>query len=81
MPTNKLSLDKPVVYEITVPGNLEKRFLDWNGGLEITINTTEVENPTSTISIKVDQAGLQGFLRYLYSLGLPILSVSCIELC
>ena len=75
MQIKKLSLDQPVLYKITVPGNLENRFLDWNGGLKITINNLDVENPTTTISIKVDQAGLQGFLRYLYSLGLPLISV------
>ena len=75
MTTNKLSLDQPVVYEITVPGKFDQKYLDWNGGLKITYPAGQTQNPITTIMITVDQAGLQGFLRYLYSLGLPIISV------
>lgn len=28
----KLTLDRPVTYQIKVPGALDKKWLDWNGG-------------------------------------------------
>lgn len=79
MTINKLSLDQPALYEITVPGKFEEGFLDWNGGLKITLHTHLTDNPTTIMAIKLDQAGLQGFLRYLYSLGLPLISVICVD--
>ena len=33
----------------------------------------------TTLTGIVDQAALQGLLRRLYSLGLPLISVNCIE--
>jgi hypothetical protein len=35
--------------------------------------------PVSTLTGVLDQAALQGLLRRLYSLGLPLISVHCIE--
>mgnify|MGYP001379731286 CR=1 FL=1 len=79
MTTNKLSLDQLMVYEITVPGKFEHKYLDWNGGLKIKYPAGRTPNAITTIIITVDQAGLQGFLRYLYSLGLPLISVLCVD--
>jgi len=35
--------------------------------------------PVTTLTGKLDQAALHGLLRRLYSLGLPLISVNCIE--
>ncbi len=35
--------------------------------------------PVTTLTGTVDQAALQGLLRWLYSLGLPLISVNCLE--
>jgi hypothetical protein len=35
--------------------------------------------PTTTLTGTVDQAALQGLLRRLYALGLPLISVNSIE--
>jgi len=35
--------------------------------------------PVTTLTGSVDQAGLQGMLRRLYALGLPLISVECVE--
>ena len=39
MGKKKLTLDQPVTYQIKVPGILDEKWLDWNGGL-----TVKVEN-------------------------------------
>ena len=36
-------------------------------------------SPVTTLTGTVDQAALQGLLRRLYSLGLPLISVFCLE--
>lgn len=75
----KLTLYQPLTYQIKVPGVLDKKWLDWNGGLRVTIEGERNGVPVSVLTITVDQAGLQGLLRYLYSLGLPLISVRCVE--
>jgi hypothetical protein len=62
-----------------VPGELDKSWSDWAGGMTITIES-EGDGPSfTTLTGTVDQAALQGLLRRLYSLGLPLVSVNCIE--
>jgi hypothetical protein len=77
---NKLTLYKPAVYEIKVPGELDTSWSDWAGGMEISVEG-EVEGTwvTTLTGAVVDQAALQGLLRRLYSLGLPLLSVVCVD--
>jgi hypothetical protein len=76
----KLTLDRPVTYQIKVPGALDKKWLDWNGGMMVMVESDKNSGPITTLTIKVDQAALQGLLRYLYSLGLPLISVICVDL-
>lgn len=73
-----ISLDQSVRYEIRVPGELDLAWLDWFSGTNITIEQNDEDKPITTISGLFDQAGLQGLLRQLYALGLPILSVFCV---
>jgi hypothetical protein len=75
---SKLTLDRTVTYLIKVPGVLDKKSLDWHSGMAI---TTEMDGnePITSLTITVDQAGLHGLLRHLYFLGLPLISVVCIE--
>lgn len=75
----KLTLYQPITYQIKVPGALDEKWLDWNGGLRVTIESDRNGDPISTLTITVDQAGLQGLLRHLYSLGLPLISVLCVD--
>jgi len=76
----KLTLDRPAIYQIKVPGELGESWSDWAGGMTITVES-EGEGPPVTIltGIVADQAALQGLLRRLYSLGLPLISVNCVE--
>jgi hypothetical protein len=75
----KLTLDRPVRYEIRVPGELDVSWSDWTGGMRITLESEGEGSPVTTLTGTIDQAALQGLLRRLYSLGLPLISVRCVE--
>ena len=75
----KLSLHRPATYEIKVPGELDQSWSDWAGGITIAVESEGDGPPVTTLTGTFDQAALQGFLRRLYSLGLPLISVNCVE--
>jgi hypothetical protein len=75
----KLSLDRPATYQIRVPGLLDESWADWAEGLTITVEGEGEGPPVTTLAGRLDQAALQGLLRRLYSLGLPLVSVVCLE--
>ena len=74
---NRLTLDQLVQYSIVVPGYLNEEWSDWIEGLSISVEVDMNNQPITTLSCCLDQAGLQGLLRRLYALGLPLISVSC----
>jgi hypothetical protein len=67
------------MYQIIVPGELDKKWLNWNEGMTAMIESDKIGAPITILTITVDQAALQGLLRHLYSLGLPLVSVICVE--
>ncbi len=75
----KLTLDRPATYQIKVPGHLDESWSEWAGGMTVTVESKENEPPVTILTGTVDQAALQGLLRRLYSLGLPLISVICVE--
>jgi len=75
---HKLTLDRPATYEIRVPGQLDKSWLQWNEGITVRVEGEEDWLDT-TLIVTVDQAALQGLLRRLYSIGLPLISVICVQ--
>ena len=75
----KLSLDQPATYQIKVPGHLDESWSDWDGKMTVTVETEGDGPPVSTLTGTIDQAALQGLLRRLYSLGLPLISVNWVE--
>jgi len=75
----KLNLDQPATYQIKVPGELDESWSDWIGGMTIAVECEGEGQPITALTGLLDQAALQGLLRRLYSLGLPLLSVSCLE--
>ena len=75
----KLTPDRPATYQIKVPGHLDESWSDWAGGMTITVQSESDESPITTLTGIVDQAALHGVLRRLYSLGLPLISVNCVE--
>jgi hypothetical protein len=75
----KLTLDRPATYRIKVPGHLDESWSEWTGGMTIKVESEGDCPPVTTLTGSLDQAALQGLLRRLYSLGLPLISVNCIE--
>ena len=75
----KLTLFRPVTYQIKVPGLLDESWSDLNEGMTIAIDCNSNDPPVTILTGSLDQAALQGLLRNLYSLGLPLISVLCIE--
>ena len=82
-PGPRLTLDRPVTYQIKVPGQLGKSWSDWASGMDVSVDSKgEGEgnrHPVTTLTGTLDQAALQGLLRRLYSLGLPLLSVNRVD--
>jgi hypothetical protein len=47
--------------------------------MTITVASEGDGSPITILTGTFDQAALQGLLRCLYSLGLPLISVNCVE--
>jgi hypothetical protein len=75
----KPTLHRPAVYEIKVPGELDESWSDWAGGMTIAVESEDEGPPVTTLTGIVDQAALLSLLRRLYSLGLPLISVICVD--
>lgn len=75
----KINLDRPAKYEIKVPGLLNDLWFDSIDSESIDVSNQDDSPPCTTITVMLDQAALQGVLRRLYSIGLPLISVICIE--
>jgi len=75
----KLTLDKPVTYQIKVPGELDNSWSNWIEKLIIEVREENDGPPITTLTCTIDQAALQSILRRLYSLGLPLISAIWIE--
>jgi hypothetical protein len=74
-----ITLDRPATYQIKVPGHINKISADWGSAMTITVESDVNGLPVSTLTGTFDQAALQGLLRRLYSLGIPLLSVNLVE--
>ncbi len=67
---------QPLVYQIRIQCHLGREWTDWFEGL--TIRLTDNGDTLLTGPV-VDQAALHGLLRKVRDLGMPLLSVSCVE--
>ena len=76
---HKFTLDRPATYQIKVPGELDQSWADWDRQISITVDSEGDLPPITTLTGTFDQAALQGLLRRLYSLGLPLISVNYID--
>jgi hypothetical protein len=79
MKEGKPTLDRPTTYQIQVPGELDESWADWIQGMTMAVEREGEDPPVTVLTGTVDQAALHGVLRRLYSLGLPLISVNCIE--
>ena len=66
---------QPMAYQIRITGQLDARWADWFEGLTITLDggDTLITGPV------VDQAALQGLLKRVRDLGMPLVSVNPVE--
>ena len=74
----KLTLYRPVSYQIKVPGTLDKSWSDWAAGMAMTFESEDDGPSVTTLTGTFDQAALHGLLRRLYALGFPLISVKCV---
>jgi hypothetical protein len=73
--SSKLSI-YPAAYQIKVPGILDPHGSEWDERLTITAESEDGSFPVTVLEGTLDQAALQGLLRRLYALGLPLISVT-----
>ena len=66
---------RPTVYQIRITGQLGSRWADWFEGLTITLDGSD----TLITGPVVDQAALQGLLKRVRDLGMPLVSVNPVE--
>jgi hypothetical protein len=68
--------DRHAIYQIRVAGHLAHHWAGWFEGLDMTL---EDSGNTLLTGPVVDQAALHGVLKKVRDLGIPLLSVVCIE--
>ncbi len=69
--------DQPTIYHIRLKGHLGGQWTDWFGGLSI----TQEENGETLLSGPVvDQAALHSLLKKVRDLGMPLLSLSRVQI-
>ena len=67
---------QPYVYQIRIRGHLSDQWIGWFEGLTITL---EEDGDTLLTGPVVDQAALFGLLKKVRDLGLPLVSIHCVE--
>ncbi|MDX1417588.1 MAG: hypothetical protein R3293_25520 [Candidatus Promineifilaceae bacterium] len=76
----KLRLDAPASYRIRLQGVLSKSWSDRLSGMQIKIDQEPGQAPVTTLTGElIDQAALCSVLNAVYNLGLPLLSVECMD--
>lgn len=75
----KLTSDQQTIYQIKVPGELDEWWFTWKTNMTIEVEIDSNGQPITSITSSFDQAALQGLLRRLYNLGLPLVSVTWLE--
>lgn len=81
MPGKKrLTVDSPATYELRLQGHLDQRWSEYLGGAEIRVVSGPDQAPMTVVTGRFqDQAALAGALSLLYDLGLPLLTVECLD--
>ena len=76
----KLTLDRRATYQIIIQGRLGSDWSDWFDGLNL-VNKSDTRGSAVTILTGpvADQAALHGLLGKIYSLGLPLLAINCLD--
>jgi hypothetical protein len=74
------TLTRFIPYQIRIAGRLRENWSDWTDKVDIQIDTDPAGLATTTLTGVIDQAGLIGLLRQLYSMGYPLISLNCTQL-
>jgi hypothetical protein len=78
--SNELSTEshteQPDVYQIRIKGHLSRQWTIWFDELIITL---EDDGSTLLTGSVIDQAALHGLLKKVRDLGMPLLSVNCVN--
>ena len=72
----KADTGQPILYEIRIKGHLSDHWTDWFEGMTITL---EEGGDTLLTGRGVDQAALFGLLKKVRDLGLPLVSINCVQ--
>ena len=75
-PHDQNSPNQSKVYQIRLKGHLGRQWKTWFDGLTITL---EENGDTLLTGPVADQAALYGLLRKMRDLGLPLLSITCLD--
>jgi len=70
---HKTEPGQPMIYQIKVKGQLDRKWMDWFGDVTITLEDDGVTLITCPV---VDQAALHGLLKMVRDLGIPLISVN-----
>jgi hypothetical protein len=76
---SNFTLTRSIPYQIKIAGRLSENWSGWIDKVDIQIDTDPAGLATTTLIGTIDQAGLIGLLRQLYSLGYPLISVNCFQ--
>ena len=68
--------EQPMEYEIRIIGHLGTQWAEWFGNLTMTL---EEDGTTILIGTVTDQAALHGIFKKIRDLGMPLLSVNCVD--
>ena len=68
--------NQPIVYQIRLKGHLDDQWSDWLGGLTIAL---EEDGNTVLTGPVVDQAALFGLIKKVRDLGMPLVSIHCVD--
>ena len=76
----RINMFEPAVYRIRVSGMLTESWSEYFGAQSISVEEDRAGQSTTTlISEPVDQAALVGMINHLNGLGLPVVSVTCVQ--
>ena len=73
---SKTDSSQSLIYQIRVEGHLGQQWMGWFDGLTITLDE---DGDTLLTGLVVDQAALQGLLKKVRDLGMPLVSVIQIQ--
>lgn len=72
----KTEPSEPMIYQIRIKGHLGYGWTDWFDDLNITLDENGDTLLTGPV---VDQAALHGLLKKVRDLGMPLVSVNCLD--